>query len=108
VAAAGKDIVGHLAITREEHPATSHIASLGLGVSPDWRGRGLGAALVAAALAWARDVGVRKVILTVYPDNLPAVNLYRKFGFIEEGRFLRHSLRDGEYRDEILMGRWLE
>lgn len=107
VAVAGGDVVGHLAITREEHPATRHIASLGLGVLAEWRGRGIGSTMIGDALAWARDVGVRKVILTVYPDNLPAVNLYRKFGFIEEGRFFRHSVRDGEYRDEILMGRWL-
>jgi RimJ/RimL family protein N-acetyltransferase len=108
VAVAGTDVVGHLAITREEHPATDHVATLGLGVAPPFRRRGVGAALLSEALAWARRVGVHKVILTVFPDNLSAIRLYRRFGFVDEGRFVRHAKKPYGYRDEILMGRWLE
>lgn len=108
VATVGDEVIGHLAITREEHPATEHVATLGLGVSPDWRGKGVASALMAEAIRWARSVGARKVILTVFPDNLPAVRLYRKFGFVDEGRFVKHVNKDYGYRDEILMGRWLD
>ena len=107
VAVAGRDVVGHLAITREEHPATEHIATLGLGVAPEWRSRGVAAGLMEEAVAWGRSVGVRKIILTVFPDNLAAVRLYRKFGFVDEGRFVNHAKKPYGYRDELLMGRWL-
>jgi putative acetyltransferase len=76
-------------------------------LAPSWRRQGVGSALMAEALRWARDVGVEKIELTVYPDNLAAIGLYRKFGFREEGRLVRHSKKSYGYQDEILMGAWL-
>ena len=108
VATYGREVIGHLAITRETHPATEHVASLGIGVAQPWRGRGVASGLMAEALAWSRRVGVRKVMLTVFPDNLPAIRLYRSFGFVDEGRFMNHAKNGYGYRDEILMGRWLD
>lgn len=107
VACADGGVVGHLAVTREEHPATEHVATLGLGVAPDWRRKGVAAALMSEAIRWGRSVGVRKIILTVFPDNLAAIRLYRKFGFVDEGRFVNHAKKPYGYRDELLMGRWL-
>lgn len=103
VAIADGRIVGHLAIVREEHPVTSHVASLGLAVEAGWRGRGVGTALMEAALRWAREFGIEKVVLSVYPSNERAIALYRKFGFTEEGRLVRHSRKSYGYEDEILM-----
>jgi diaminopimelate decarboxylase len=107
VAVAGDDVVGSLGIHREEHPVTRHVATFGMHVAPGWRRRGLGAALVAEAIRWAREVGVDKLELSVYPENAPAISLYRRFGFVEEGRLLRHSRKPDGDRDEILMGVWL-
>jgi putative acetyltransferase len=47
------------------------------------------------------------MVLSVYPDNTAAVALYRKFGFVEEGRLARQSRKSYGYEDEILMARWL-
>ena len=58
-------------------------------VAPDWRGRGVGSALMEAAIAWCRRSGVEKIELSVYPDNAAARALYAKFGFREEGRLTR-------------------
>ena len=107
VALADGEVVGHLAITREEHPVTEHVATLGLGVAPEWRRKGVADALMSEAIRWGRSVGVRKIILTVFPDNLAAIRLYRKFGFVDEGRFVNHAKKPYGYRDELLMGRWL-
>lgn len=101
------DVVGFLSATREEHPVTSHVATIGLGVRKERRGEGVGSALVSEAFRWARGAGVRKIILSVYPMNTPAIALYRKFGFIEEGRLVNQSRKAYGYEDEILMGRWL-
>jgi len=100
-------VIGQLGISREEHPVTRHVASIGMMVHPRWRGRGVGSALMDKALEWAREMGVEKMALSVYPDNEPARALYRKFGFVEEGRLSGHSKKAVGYRDEIVMGLWL-
>jgi putative acetyltransferase len=100
-------VVGSLGITREDHPVTRHVATLGMFVGEAWRGRGIGTALLGEALRWARSVGVEKLELTVYPRNSPAVALYRRFGFVEEGTLVRHSKKSYGYEDEVLMGLWL-
>jgi RimJ/RimL family protein N-acetyltransferase len=107
VAVAAGRIIGHLGAIREDQETTRHVATLGMAVSDEWRGRGVGSALLAAALDWARRVGVEKMALTVFPDNDRAIALYRKFGFVEEGRLSGHSKKSIGYRDEVIMGRWL-
>ena len=101
------DVVGHIYIERESHPVTRHVASLGIAVSAGARGRGIGAALMVEALRWARSVGVEKVVLSVYPNNMVAIALYRRFGFIQEGRLARHSRKSYGDEDEILMAAWI-
>jgi diaminopimelate decarboxylase len=107
VALDGSRVVGHVSLTRERHPATRHVATLGIAVAADVRGRGVGSALMAEAIRWARAVGVRKIVLSVYPGNAAAVALYRRFGFLEEGRLSRQSRKSYGYEDEILMARWV-
>ncbi len=100
-------VIGHVSVAREESPVTRHVASLGMAVAADWRGRGIASALMAEAFAWARWAGVEKIALSVYPDNPAARPLYAKFGFEEEGRLTGHSKKAVGYRDEIVMGVWL-
>jgi putative acetyltransferase len=107
VAEADGRLIGTLGIEREANPVLRHVASLGMSVDEGWRGKGIGAALLAEAFRWARWAGVEKLALTVYPHNQRAVNLYKKFGFVEEGRLLGHSKKSYGYEDEIVMGRWL-
>jgi ribosomal protein S18 acetylase RimI-like enzyme len=52
-----------------------------LGIVPEYRGRGLGAALLCQALIGFEQAGVTVAYLEVTAQNLPAVRLYRKFGF---------------------------
>ncbi|HEX6132022.1 MAG TPA: GNAT family N-acetyltransferase [Actinomycetota bacterium] len=107
VALDGARVVGHVSLTRERHPATRHVATLGIAVAPDVRGRGVGSALMAEAIRWARAAGVHKLVLSVYPGNAAAIALYRRFGFVEEGRLSRQSRKSYGYEDEILMARWV-
>ena len=103
----GDRIVGSLSIRRDDHPATWHVATLGMFVISTHRGRGIGSGLMREALRWAREHGVERVELTVYPHNEPAIALYRRFGFVEEGRLIRHAKKSYGYEDEILMAVWL-
>jgi len=100
-------VVGHIYIQRERHPVTHHVATLGIAVAADQRGRGVGSALLADAIVWARGVGVEKLVLSVYPHNTGAIALYRKFGFVQEGRLSRQSRKSYGDEDEILMAAWI-
>ena len=51
-------------------------------VAPEARGRGIGRHLTAAALAWARDRGARKVMLLSSRKLDAALRLYERSGFI--------------------------
>jgi RimJ/RimL family protein N-acetyltransferase len=107
VALDGKRVIGQLEVQREESPVTRHVASLGMMVLREWRGRGVGSALLAEAVRWGREAGVEKLALSVYPHNVVAHALYLKFGFREEGRLSGHSKKAVGYLDEIVMGLWL-
>jgi RimJ/RimL family protein N-acetyltransferase len=101
VAAAGNQIVGSIGIGRSRFG----FGEIGMMVARDWRGRGVGSALLAAAVEWARKHDVHKLSLDVFPDNAAAIALYRKFGFVEEGRRVKHYRRaSGELWDAIEMG----
>ena len=103
VAEGSEGIVGRLSISRDSHPASRHVADLGLMVADGWRRRGVGTALMQEALRWARGVGVRKVELHVFPHNAPAIAMYEKLGFRQEGYRQAHYRRGTEYVDAILM-----
>jgi ribosomal protein S18 acetylase RimI-like enzyme len=76
-----------------------------MAVAREWRGRGVGSALVSAAIERARAEGLHKVSLDVFPHNAAGIALYRKFGFVEEGRRVGHYRRaNGELWDAIVMG----
>ena len=96
-------IVGRLSVARDTHPASSHVADLGLMVAKDARRQGVGRALLEAAVEWARAAGVRKLELHVFPWNEPAIALYERFGFEREGFRKGHYHRAGEDVDAILM-----
>jgi len=103
VAEAPEGIVGRLSVSRDIHPASRHVADLGLMVARSHRRRGIGRALLAQAVEWARDVGVTKLELHVFPHNEPALRLYEGFGFEREGYRKGHFLRAGDPVDAILM-----
>jgi RimJ/RimL family protein N-acetyltransferase len=97
------EIVGRLSVARESHPASYHVADLGLMVAAGYRRRGIGWALLESAVEWARSVGVSKLELHVFPHNEPAIALYERFGFVREGYRRRHYRRGRDYVDAILM-----
>ena len=60
---------------------------------------------MAACVEWARETGVHKLSLEVFPWNEPAIALYRRFGFVEEGRLRKQYRRQsGELWDVLVMG----
>ena len=101
VATVGDEIVGHAAVDLTPY----NVAGLGMMVDADWRGRGVGGALVRGAIDAARQLGAHKVALQVWPHNDVARRLYLRHGFVEEGLLRRHyPRRNGELWDAVIMG----
>ena len=101
VAVAGDRIVGMIHIEASRHG----FGEFGMLVDRGWRGRGVGSALVQAAVDRARVQGLHKLCLEVFTHNTAAIALYRKCGFTEEGRRVKQYRRaSGELWDTIVMG----
>ena len=101
VAVADGEVVGEINVD----PSWMGFGEIGMFVAADWRGRGVGTALVAAAIEWGRARGLHKLALSVFPHNDAAIALYWKFGFAEEGRLMQHVRRaNGDLWDLIEMG----
>jgi RimJ/RimL family protein N-acetyltransferase len=101
VAFAEEAVVGELHV----EPSWMGFGEIGMMVADGWRGQGVGTALVAAAIPWARSRGQHKLALSVFPHNGAALALYLKFGFVQEGRLVKHVRRaNGELWDLIEMG----
>ncbi len=103
VAEVPEGVVGRLSVGRDPHPASHHVADLGLMVAESHRRRGIGWALLDAAVDWARVSGVDKLELHVFPHNKGAIRLYERFGFEREGYRKRHYRRPNGFVDAILM-----
>lgn len=101
-------LVGRLSVGRDPHPASAHVADVGLMVAFDARRQGVGTALLQAAVEWAREAGIRKLELHVFPWNEAAIALYEAFGFEREGFRKGHYRRGGEFVDAILMAYEIE
>ena len=105
VAIAGAEIIGSLHVERSRHG----FGEFGMAVTREWRGRGVGSALLATAIDWARQQGLHKLSLGVFAHNAAAIALYRKFGFVEEGlRIKQYRRTSGELWDSVDMGLLLE
>jgi ribosomal protein S18 acetylase RimI-like enzyme len=102
------EIAGWCEIVRHRLEGFRHVGRLGMGLLPNYRGRGLGTRLLSETLSGARAMGLERVDLEVFASNASAIALYRKFGFVVEGIKKRARKIDGEYDDDFIMALFLE
>ena len=84
--------------------AADEVEILLVAVTPAARRRGVGTALLAAALGEALRAGAVAAHLEVRASNAAAIGLYRRFGFVAVGRRPRYY---GATEDAVLMSRAL-
>jgi len=108
VAEEHRELIGRLSLARDPHPASAHVADVGLMVAEGHRRRGVGRALLGAAEEWARRVGIRKIELHVFPHNAAGIALYEAAGYDREGyRRAHYRTSAGRFADVILMAKLL-
>ena len=107
VAEAEGELAGDLSLERDAHPNSSHVAWVGIAVRREWRGLGVGSALLEEAVTWAANAGLTKLVLGAFPENSRALAFYERHGFRREGTRAAQYVRAGRYHDEVLMARIL-
>lgn len=107
LACAGEDVVGHLGLhTFPNFPRRRHVGQIGMAVRDDWQGKGVGSALMQAAVDLSEKwLNLKRLELEVYIDNPAAIHLYKKFGFKVEGTLVSFAFRDGRFVDAYMMAR---
>lgn len=91
----GSRVQGTCAVLRH---GTDECEIAKMAVAPAARGRGFGDLLMEAAMAFAREVGARRVVIVSNTVLEPAIRLYRKHGFVRvplalDGRYRRANIR---------------
>ena len=107
VAETGGRVVGNAGVhAASKSPRRRHAGYIGMAVHDDWHGKGVGTALLAAIIDIADNwLDYRRLELTVYTDNAPALALYRKHGFEIEGTLRDYAYRNGRFVDAYCMAR---
>jgi putative acetyltransferase len=106
VACVEGEIVGMLGLQAGSSPRRAHVGHIWMAVHDRWAGKGVGTALMKAAIDLADNwLNLSRLELTVYTDNEPALRLYKKLGFEIEGTLRKYAFRDGQYVDAYTMAR---
>lgn len=108
VAELGGQVVASAGLySSSSHVRRRHSVGLGIAVASPAQGRGVGKALMAALTDYADCwTPLLRIELTVYADNVRAIALYRRHGFVQEGYLRGYAIRHGEYADCLSMARW--
>lgn len=96
-------IVGNINVDGNQRQILRHTAVFGMGMLKEWQSVGLGTAILQAAIDWAKESELEVLLLQVYAENEAGLALYRKMGFIQNGRIPRFFKQNGRYHDEISM-----
>jgi RimJ/RimL family protein N-acetyltransferase len=103
------EIVGTLTFSTGKRPRVQHAGELGMSIMRSYWNQGVGSRMLAYLIEWARQTGtIRKINLRVRVDNLPAIHLYEKYGFVQEGRVTREFYLHGQFVDVYVMGLQLD
>lgn len=97
------EVVGWCDIIPKDFSTEKHVGVMGVGLIPEFRGKGLGAKLIKKTMKKAKDIGIKRVELTVNEDNKNAIGLYQKLGFEIEGIKKKARFIDKKYRDVYMM-----
>jgi len=81
-----------------------HTVGLGISIEKEWRGRGIGTAMIQFIIDWCRlNPVIHRLELGVYTNNPRAIHVYEKLGFINEGVRREAYFKEGRFVDAYNM-----
>lgn len=101
-------IVGSLTAERKGHPQLSHSCEFGIGILDSYRGKGIGTQMIDRMFDWAIEFGITRIELSVFDNNEEAIRLYKRIGFVDEGRKIGAVMVDGVPVDIVEMAKVIE
>lgn len=97
------EYMGTISLKHIDH--NNETAEYAIALRKSAQGKHLGTAASKAILEIAfNELGLNKVYLDVLSENTPAIDLYNKLGFKEEGVLKQHIKIDDEFKDLKLFG----
>lgn len=103
------EIVGYTRCEGSKLSRFRHKAEFGICILKEYWGQGIGKVLIENILMWADTVGIEKISLTVVETNTNAIQLYKRYEFVEEGLLIKDRIhRDGNYYSTVIMSRLLD
>ncbi len=101
-------IVGTLGFDVLTNKRYRHRGQFGIAIQKACWGKGIGKALMETLLEWCKQIGIEKITLEVDANNERAIELYKKYGFEQEG-YLKNDkkMSDGSYRDSLIMAKMM-
>lgn len=109
VAVDESDVVGLLIGSRRELIRINHVGDFIIGIDETYWGNGIGTRLMEGLFSWARTNQIKRLTLEVVEGNHKAIQLYKKFGFKEEGKKIAdHFIGGNTYLNTIIMGTILD
>lgn len=103
IAVCEDEVIGWCDISSLHRPVYAHSGLLGIGVLASYRGKGIGEALMRAAISKAYSKRSRRIELAVNESNKPAIALYKKLGFEIEGLHRNAVKIEEHYENSITM-----
>ncbi len=99
-------IIAMAGLHTNKNPRQRHSANVGVMVHPRCQGKGIGKMLMKKLIDLADNwIPIKRIELEVIEDNIPAINLYKKLGFEQEGVKKYYVYKNGMYKNAILMAR---
>ncbi len=96
------ELITHPKVPRHRHAAEVNM----IATHKDWQGKGVGRCLMETIIDLADNwLQLRRLSLSVWVDNAPALHLYEALGFVVEGTMRAYAFRNGAFVDAHIMGR---
>jgi ribosomal protein S18 acetylase RimI-like enzyme len=101
------NVVGYATLEDSIWDISRHVGELGIAVLHEFRGIGIGSALMDSLVSLASEKRYEKITLSVFHTNKQAINTYKKFGFKKVGEKKKQFKLNGQYVDEIIMEKFI-
>lgn len=99
--------IGSFSLPYKNHPWYQHLGTFGIAITKQYWGRGLGQLILETIESYAQKRGILKMEAYVRADNLRALALYERMGYVVEGVRQKVVKIDHEFKNEVLIAKFL-